>query len=413
MNDTLQVLGFSLADDVSVERIDQFRRLEPGINLPIDEEPLDHPAVLAAIAAGDAPDVVYLDRDVIGAYAVRNALLPLDALMSRDGVELSQFRDAPLRHVTFRGAIYGIPEFHDIHVLFVHNAALVSVLGHASDIEFGDWVRLPEMNVALTHRLPPGLRRVGVDTGLPELLPIWAKANGADLLSADGRTAQFDDPRVVEALETAMRMIEAQGGWRAVSAHRDRLDFFSPDNPFASDQVAVMPMEASYLDVLAEQSSYLEFLVKPIVDRHALPLSWSHGMAWAIPRGAADPETSWRFIRTVSSPDAWLAGAKARMAAARAANRRFEALYTGNKVADAAIWSTVYEPSGQPFFDQAVQAIRFIQETGFVVPPNAAPLEVRAAWIAGTRRALRGNQQPAAALREANAVAQAALDAAG
>ena len=136
-------------------------------------------------------------------------------------------------------------------------------------------------------------------------------------------------------------------------------------------------------------------------------------MAWAVPRGAADPEASWRFIRAMSAPQTWLAGARTRMAAAKAEERRFEPLFTANKDADIAIWSSLYEPSGQNGFDLAVQAVRSMQETGFVVPPNAAPRDVRAAWMRGVRRVLRGEARPAEAMREANAVAQAALDAAG
>jgi multiple sugar transport system substrate-binding protein len=101
------------------------------------------------------------------------------------------------------------------------------------------------------------------------------------------------------------------------------------------------------------------------------------------------------------------------LVAAKAEGRRFEPLYTANRDADVAIWASVYEPSGRPVFDGAVQAVRAIQETGFVVPPNAAPREVRTAWMRGVRRALRREVKPDAAMREANAQAQAALDAAG
>ena len=45
------------------------------------------------------------------------------------------------------------------------------------------------------------LIRIGFDPKLPEFLPLWAQANGVGLLSDDGRTAQLDDPAVIEALE--------------------------------------------------------------------------------------------------------------------------------------------------------------------------------------------------------------------
>lgn len=135
-------------------------------------------------------------------------------------------------------------------------------------------------------------------------------------------------------------------------------------------------------------------------------------MAWAVAAGSRDPRGAVAFARTMTAPETWIAGARARAAAARESGRRFEAMYTANKVADHAIWMSVYEPSGLPVFDAAAQVIRSIQETGFVVPPNAAPREVRAAWMSGTKRALRGEHGPARAMKQANRIAQAALDAA-
>jgi multiple sugar transport system substrate-binding protein len=414
MSEMLTVAGFNPDDVVAEARVAEFRRVFPDVELRfVDEGPLDDAAFLAGVAAGDAPDLAYVDRDLIGALAARGAIVPIDEWVAREEVDLHQFRDTAIRHASFRGTMYGLPELYDVHVLFIHVAALAAAMLVPTDIEFGDWVRLPRANRAMTYGTPTGIGRAGVDPGLPDLLPVWAKANGADLLSADGRTAQFDDPRVLEALEAATVLIDDHGGWPAVEKHRDDLDLFGPNHPFIRDQFGVMPLEASYLDVLAEETPYLEVLVKPLVDRHALPLTYSHGMAWAIANGARNSGGAFSFARVMTSPDAWVAGAQARRAATQAAGKRFEAFYTANKVADHAIWTTVWEPSGNLVWDQAAHVIRSIQETGFIVPPNAAPREVRAAWIAGTRHALRGDQGPARALKQANRRAQAALDAAG
>jgi multiple sugar transport system substrate-binding protein len=407
------VMGFSPIDVVDQARLALVREASPEVDLRLIDGPLDERAVLDAVAAGDPPDLIYLDRDLIGRYAALGSIVPLNPWIEREQVDLRQFRDTAVRHVSFRNAMYGLPEYNDVHVLVIHLAALASALLLPGDIEFGDWIRMPEANRELTSRLPGGgLRRAGVDAGLPELLPVWAKANGAELLSADGRTAQFEDPRVVEALETAMAVVQEQGGWTAVEALRDTLEPYGPDNPFARDQLGAMVVEGSYVDVLAEHSPYLEIAVKPVIDRHAIPLTYAHGMAWAIPTGARDPERAFAVARAMTAPDTWVAGAQARRAATREAGRRFEALYTANKVADHAIWTTIYEPSGVHVFDQGAQVIRSIQETGFVVPTNGAPQEVRAAWITGTNRALRGLETPARALERANRRAQAALDAA-
>ena len=62
---------------------------------------------------------------------------------------------------------------------------------------------------------------IGYDSKLPEFLPLWAKSNGAELLSSDGRNAQLNDPKVVEALEWAVGIYDAQGGFSTVKAVRE------------------------------------------------------------------------------------------------------------------------------------------------------------------------------------------------
>jgi multiple sugar transport system substrate-binding protein len=315
--------------------------------------------------------------------------------------------------VTFRGARYGVPDYYDVPFLFLHLPALASTSVLPREVEFGDWVLLPQANRRMTLAFPPKLGRAGVETGLPQSLPLLAKANGADLLSADGRTAQLDDPRVIEALDVAKGMIDDQGGWDAVAAFHDELDFFGPENPFARNRVGVIAMDASYLDILAEHSPHIDLLLKPIVDRWGGAIPLARGMAWGVPAAAADPARSFALAWSMSRPETWVAGAKARAASARADGRRFEEPATGNKDADLAIWKTVAEPSGQRVWDAAVQVIRTYQETGFVVPSNAAPRQVRAAWIAGVKRALQTEVTPLVAMRAANQRAQEALDAAG
>ena len=95
---------------------------------------------------------------------------------------------------------------------------------------------------------------IGYDSKLPEFLPLWAKSNGAELLSADGRKAQLNDPKVVEALTWAVSIYDEQGGFAAVKAYRDSADFFGAGNQFATNVLGAMPMEQWYVNVLNDVS---------------------------------------------------------------------------------------------------------------------------------------------------------------
>src|SRR5690606_2525981 len=71
------------------------------------------------------------------------------------------------------------------------------------DVNGSDRDAVTAANEALMRTAGGTLSVIGFDSKLPEFLPLWAKAAGADLLSEDGRTAQLDAPEVVEALEWA------------------------------------------------------------------------------------------------------------------------------------------------------------------------------------------------------------------
>ena len=76
-----------------------------------------------------------------------------------------------------------------------------------------DWDAVSPANQALTKDEGGELSVIGYDSKLPEFMPLWAKANGVDLITEDGKTAQLDDPAVLEALDWAVSIYDDQGGF--------------------------------------------------------------------------------------------------------------------------------------------------------------------------------------------------------
>ena len=81
------------------------------------------------------------------------------------------------------------------------------------DVNGSSWEAISAATEALTKEEGGKVSVIGFDSKLPEFLPLWAKANGVDLISEDGRTAQLDDPAVLEALTWAVSIYDAQGGF--------------------------------------------------------------------------------------------------------------------------------------------------------------------------------------------------------
>jgi multiple sugar transport system substrate-binding protein len=408
----LSTMGFGLPDEIATTRIDMFREEFPDVELDVVEGDFDEQQFLSAVASGDVPDLVYLPRTELGSYAARGAITPLDDCIDTAGIDVSQYREPAMQQVTVDGSVYGIPEFYSVRVLIVNDTSAEAAGIDPASVSTGDWDQIQQAATAMYAAEGSTISRIGYDPKLPEFLPLWAAANGAQLLAEDGTAATIDDPAVVEALEFGAGLVEAQGGWGAFKSFRDTWDFFGAANQYASDQLGAMPMEDWYLNVLAESSPDAPVTVVPFRDRNGDPLTYATGSAWAIPDGAANPEDACEFIKLMTSVEAWTAAAEARVAAREAEGLPYTGTYTGNQAADDAIFADVYQPSGNAALDAAVQTVLEVQDYAFSMPPSPAAAEVDQAWKDAAQRVLDGQQSAADALAQAQEEATAALEAA-
>ena len=406
----LSTMGFSLSDEIATTRVDAFKRDHGDVRLTITEGAFDEQQFLSAVASGNPPDLVYMDRKLIGTYAERGSIQPLTDCVEKQRIDMAEYRQSAREQVTLDGTVYGIPEFSQVRVLYLNEALLKRAGLGAEDVNLADWAGLPALNARLAAVAGGRLSRIGIDPKIPEFLPMWAKANGADMISADGTRANLTDPKVVEALTTGVGLIQAQGGWGKFKSFRDTFDFFGAQNPLAKNQIAAWPMEEWFLNQAAKNSPDAELVVKPFVDRQGKPLSLSSGQAWVITKGAKNPEAACAFVKQMTATDTWLAAARARAEARKAANLPFTGLWTGNTTADKKIFDEVYKPTGNKRFDDAVQTIRQAQDAAFAMPASPAGAEFDKAWTDAVNRVLSGQEQPAQALDRAQREATAALD---
>ncbi|MFI7605110.1 extracellular solute-binding protein [Micromonospora sp. NPDC049366] len=406
----LSTMGFGLSDEIATTRVDAFKRDHPDVNLKITEGAFDEQQFLSAVASGNPPDLVYMDRKLIGTYAKRGSIQPLTDCVDKQDIDMGRYRPAAKDQVTLDGTVYGIPEFSSVRVLYLNEALLRQAGLTADDVNLADWAGLPALNAKLAAVSDGRLSRIGIDPKIPEFLPMWARANGADMISADGTKPNLTDPKVVEALTTGVRLIEDQGGFGKFKSFRDTFDFFGAENPLVKNQIVAWPMEEWFLNQAAKNSPKAELVVKPFVDREGNPVTLSSGQAWVITKGAKNPDAACAFAKQMTATDTWVAAAKARADARKAAGQPFTGVWTGNAEADKKIFDELYQPTGNKRFDDAVATIRSVQDVAFAMPASPAGAEFDKAWYDAVNRVLAGQAQPAEALARAQQEATAALD---
>jgi multiple sugar transport system substrate-binding protein len=406
---TLKVYGFGPGDEIANTRAD-IATAAVGGSVDNPRGGFNDQQFLASVASGDVPDVVYLDRYKIAEYAAKGAFQPLTSCVKSAKIDLTQYRKAALSEVTYKGKLYALPEFSNQRTVIVDNNVVAAAGLKVSDLDTKNWGKLAAANRKMLQKSGSQVTRIGFDPKLPEFFPLWAKANGVDILSKDGLHAQLNSPKAVAALTFAYSLIQAHGGWGPFKAFRDTWDFFGAGNQVAKDQVGAWPMENFYYNVLAQNSPNVSITAMPFHNRKGGPVTYFSGQGWAIPKGAKNPDLACTWMKTITDSPTWVKAAKARFDAQKAKGRPFTGVYTANSKADVKIFQDIYQPMGKKQFDDAVSLLVNVGKYAFTIPASPAGAEFQQAWMDGVNRVLAGSQTPKQALNQAQKEAQAAID---
>jgi multiple sugar transport system substrate-binding protein len=405
---TLNIMGFGTGDDVAESRAAiAIKAVGGNVNRPSGS--FNDQTFLAAVASGNVPDLVYLDRQKVGTYAAKGAFLPLTSCIKSQKINMKQYRQAAVNEVAYKKQAYGIPEFYDVRTILIDNDVLDSThtpIGWLNPAKPAQLLAAAKKMAKIDNGK---VTRIGFDPKIPEFFPLWAKAYGVDILSKDGLHAHLNDPRAVKALAYTMSLINAQGGWDKFKSFRDTWDFFGSGNQVAKDQVGAWPMEQWYYNVLAGSSPKVHITALQFRNLKGQPINYETGSAWAIPKGSHNTAAACTFMREMTSTSTWLAAAKNRASIRKAKNQPYTGISTGNSVADQAIYKQTYT-SINKYFDEAVKKVLDVQRFSFGIPASPASAEFKQAWNDALTRVLAGQQTPKQALDQAQKEAQTAIN---
>jgi multiple sugar transport system substrate-binding protein len=362
--------------------------------------------------------VVRIGRNDIGTYIASGRLAPIDDCVAQAGVDTSIYREAAMQQLTQDGTLYGLPDFFDTAVWMAATAEFEED-NVDPNLDWSDWDAIAEANEQLLSGQGADLEEIGIDpkvAGDYSFFNLWVYANGGQLLSDDGLTAQLDSPEAIEALEFTKGIIDAHGTVSEFLDFRNSVelngDFFGSPNQFDLGTEAAFPMQQWYLNVAAENSPDTELTVSPFLTREGEPITFQDGQGWAIVEGTDNPEGACAFITSMVSTDAWVAAAEVRQAQREEEGLPFTGVYSGNSEADAIIFGEMVDLSETPTFEAAVEAVLEAQEHAYAIPNSPAAEEFRQIVLDAVDQALTGAATPEEALQAAQEEAQAALDAA-
>ena len=408
---TLNIMGFGTnGDDVAMNRFHIAQQAVAPVKVNAPNGGFNEQQFLTDIASKQVPDLVYWDRSYVGTYAAKGALLPLTNCISNQHIDMSQYRQAALGPVTYKGVVYGIPEFFDVRTIIVDTNVADDSGVTGKMLNTQNTATLKAAALKMYKHNGSQVTRIGFDPKLPEFFPLWAKVFGVDILGKDGVTPHLNDPRAIAALTYANSLIQAQGGYNAFLAFRNTWDFFGGDNQVDKNQVGAWPMEEWYYNVLASASPTVHVAAIPVRNHIGGIINYSTGSAWSIPKGAKNAAAACKWMKAMTATKTWVTVANIRKAKYAQNHQFWTGLFTANANADAIINKpTAGEPKQ---WSSILNTVEHAEKYSFAIPASPASAQFQTAWTNAVNRVLQGQQTPKQALDQAQAEAVAAIKAA-
>jgi multiple sugar transport system substrate-binding protein len=406
-------VSYKNADVIGKARVDTFKKLYPNVNVTFSESDFDPQGFVTALQSSTPPDVVQLARDRIGTYVASGVLQPLDDCITKSGVDMTNYRDSSVKALTFDGHVYGMPQFYWVSNWLVDNDLFQQAGLDPASWDVSNWDQIKAANEALISKTKTKIGIDPKDWDNGDRFPMWVAAAGGQMISDDGKTAMLDSQPVIDALTFTKGLIDAQGG---LTKFKDKIgqtgDFFGAKNGFVENLEGAFPMQQWYLNVLAGASPDTKLTAIPFKNKQGQPVTMAEGDALAITTKSQNQDAACAYITAVTSTEAWINAATQRATDAKAKNQIQTGTSAGNKAAEQQIFGSIVDVGSNTTFKNAIDVYYGTFDSAFEVPGTKAADDFRRAWVDGVNAALSGQKDPATAMKDAQQVAQQAIDAA-
>lgn len=258
---------------------------------------------LAAIAAGDPPDVIINDINSVKLRAEKGQIEPLTDFVDKSVTDqfYPQMMDASMNN----DEIYALPFNSDTQILFYHDnqlkeAGLEEAPNTWEDMtHYADQLDIPSEN-------GKGFDRIGFYPLIGPGADLWiSNALGDNYVNEDGKIS-VTDKKVYDAFEW---IIESQQKYGKKNLDSVNAKFENAQqDPFMAGDISMMVQNANYYVELRNYAKDLDFKVAPLPEKTegSGHNSVGGGFVAEIPKGAKNPEASYKFIEYLTGYDAQL-----------------------------------------------------------------------------------------------------------
>ena len=290
------------------EQVADFENHHPGICVDNIFLPWDNRLqnLLAAIAAGNPPDVTMFGRHDLPFFAATESIIPLDDYMAADSVSPDIFLPSEFAGTQYNGQTWILP---------LPGGGALQIAWYNTD-HFADAgiEKFPEtwdemLEAAETLRVGDGnfLERIGFNAnavGGFNSFATWLNANGQDWISPDLRTVTINNEAGAQTLEFMQKMAEINYGIEEQNAFWEMAGEFD-QGPLIQGLVSIEVNGSWTLFQVESHAEDLNYDVAPIpygpsgsADRRG---STHGGWGYMIPKNAAHPDEAWKLVKWLTA----------------------------------------------------------------------------------------------------------------
>ena len=360
---------------------DDFHKANPDITIKLEITTSNGlpPRVMTVLQSGSGPDIIEVQHGWVQGYARSDLVLPLDdTIQDRD-----DYNKAALQYDTVDGKLYGIPYRIECTAL-MYNMADYTAAGLDPNNPPQTWDQWVAASKKMTTGDVYGMAITGggeFGNTITRALPlIWM--NGGDIISADGKKAVLNSPEAVAAIKFYTDFYKAK---------------ISPASTLQNDGVAnrqlfIAGKVASYLtgqyDIAPIKQGAPNLTMGAFMTPHPEGKTTAgilNGWSYVIPADAKNPADAKKFLQFINTSD----------------NMGF---FTDTFPARI---SSLKLPR---FQDPLLKPFAGMLQYGRPSPNTAHWVEISQAMFNGIQRILAAQQEPQAAMDQANDEIQALLD---
>lgn len=266
--------------------IDEFNNTHTDIQMKTDTVKFDnyYTKLTAALAAGNAPDLIVLHQANLKNYIPSGQLLALDDYLEDINAPIDDFIQAPLDACKVDGKLYALPlDVHPI-IMYVNKSLLMEAGINEIPTNYDELI-----DAAIAVQNKTGKMGIACDNTtavykaytLTRLFFSMMYQQGGQMLSDDNKAAAFNNEKGVVALKALQDMVNKYG------VTPEGLDYDTSVNSFKLGEAA-FHFNGVWATGTFESQEDLDFVAVPLPGLVGKPAAWTGSHTLAIPKNKAN-----------------------------------------------------------------------------------------------------------------------------